>query len=190
MERFFAMRVITGSARGRRLSAPAGMDVRPTSDKVKEAVFSVVQFDLPGSAVLDLFAGSGQLGIEALSRGADSCVFVDSSRVSAETARENIAAAGFKNEATVMNSDSEQYLRMCRQTFDITFVDPPYKKGLIERVMPLLCGHMSDRGAVLCEHEKGLILPENFGGLVKRKTYRYGKTEVTLYRNGKEEEAE
>ncbi len=184
------MRVITGSARGRRLSAPAGMDVRPTSDKVKEAVFSVVQFDLPGSAVLDLFAGSGQLGIEALSRGANSCVFVDNSRVSVETARENINAAGFKNEATVMNSDAEQYLRMCRQTFDVAFVDPPYKKGLIEKVMPLLCGHMSDRGAVLCEHEKGLILPESFGGLVRQKTYRYGKTEVTLYRNGKEEEAE
>lgn len=186
----FAMRVITGSARGRRLSAPAGMDVRPTSDKVKEAVFSVVQFDLPGSAVLDLFAGSGQLGIEALSRGANSCVFVDSSHVSVETARENINAAGFKNEATVMNSDAEQYLRMCRQTFDVAFVDPPYKKGLIEKVMPLLCGHMSGRGTVLCEHEKGLILPESFGGLVRQKTYRYGKTEVTLYRNGKEEEAE
>lgn len=184
------MRVITGSARGRRLAAPAGMDVRPTSDKVKEAVFSAVQFDLAGSAVLDLFAGSGQLGIEALSRGAASCVFVDSSRISVETAKANIAAAGFRNEAVVMNSDSEQYLRMCRQTFDIALVDPPYKKGIIERVMPLLCGHMSGRGIVLCEHEKGLELPESFGSLVKRKTYRYGKTEVTLYRNGNEEEAE
>lgn len=184
------MRVITGSARGRRLVAPAGMDVRPTSDKVKEAVFSAVQFDLAGSAALDLFAGSGQLGIEALSRGARSCVFVDSSRISVETAKENIAAAGFRNEAVVMNSDSEQYLRMCRQSFDIAFVDPPYKKGIIEKVMPLLCGHMSDRGIVLCEHEKGLELPESFGSLVKRKTYRYGKTEVTLYRNGNEEEAE
>ncbi|MDE6762571.1 MAG: 16S rRNA (guanine(966)-N(2))-methyltransferase RsmD [Oscillospiraceae bacterium] len=184
------MRVITGSARGRRLVAPAGMDVRPTSDKVKEAVFSAVQFDLAGSAVLDLFAGSGQLGIEALSRGAKSCVFVDSSRVSVETAKENIAASGFRNEAVVMNSDSEQYLRMCRQNFDIAFVDPPYKKGIIEKVMPLLCGHMSDRGIIVCEHEKGLELPESFGSFVKRKTYRYGKTEVTLYRNGNEEEAE
>ncbi|MBD5139685.1 MAG: 16S rRNA (guanine(966)-N(2))-methyltransferase RsmD [Ruminococcus sp.] len=185
------MRVITGSARGRRLSAPAGLDVRPTADKVKEAVFSVVQFDLAGSAVLDLFAGSGQLGIEALSRGAKSCVFVDSSRVSVETAKENIAAAGFKNESTVMNSDAEQYLRMCRQAFDIAFIDPPYKKGLIEKVMPLLCGHMSDRGIAVCEHEKGLELPESFGELVKSKTYRYGKTEVTLYRQrGNEEELE
>lgn len=184
------MRVITGSARGRRLAAPTGMDVRPTADKVKEAVFSVVQFDLAGSAVLDLFAGSGQLGIEALSRGANSCVFVDSSRVSVETAKENIAAAGFKNEATVMTSDAEQYLRMCRQAFDIAFIDPPYRKGLIEKVMPLLEGHMSDRGIALCEHEKGLTLPESFGRLAKRKTYRYGKTEVTLYKIGNEEEAE
>lgn len=184
------MRVITGSARGRRLAAPAGLDVRPTSDKVKEAVFSAVQFDLAGSAVLDLFSGSGQLGIEALSRGAKSCVFVDSSRVSVEASKENIAAAGFRNEAVVMNSDAEQYLRMCRQSFDIAFIDPPYKKGIIEKIMPLLYGHMSDRGIVVCEHEKGLELPESFGSLVKRKTYRYGKTEVTLYRNGNEEEAE
>ncbi|MCM1022754.1 MAG: 16S rRNA (guanine(966)-N(2))-methyltransferase RsmD [Prevotella sp.] len=184
------MRVITGSARGRRLAAPAGMDVRPTSDKVKEAVFSIVQFDLAGSVILDLFAGSGQLGIEALSRGAKSCVFVDSSRISLETAKENIAASGFRSEATVMNSDAEQYLRMCRQTFDIAFIDPPYKKGLIEKVMPLLCGHMSGRGIAVCEHEKGLVLPESFGTMVRGKTYRYSKTEVTIYRNGNGEETE
>ncbi len=184
------MRVITGSARGRRLKAPEGLDVRPTSDKVKEAVFSAVQFDIPGSAVLDLFSGSGQLGIEALSRGAKSCVFVDSSRTSLEITKENIASAGFKNSATVMSSDSTDYLRMCRQTFDIAFLDPPYGKGIIEKNLPLLCGHMSERGIAVCEHEKGLELPESFGELRKHKTYRYGKIEVTIYKTGIEEEAE
>lgn len=184
------MRVITGSARGRRLIAPEGMDVRPTSDKVKEAIFSAVQFDIPGSAVLDLFSGSGQLGIEALSRGAKSCVFVDSSRASLDVTRENITASGFKNQSVVVSADSIDYLRMCRQTFDIAFLDPPYGKGIIEKVMPLLCGHMSERGIAVCEHEKGLILTDSFGGLHKRKTYRYGKIEVTMFGTAIEEAAE
>lgn len=182
------MRVITGSARGRRLKAPEGRDVRPTSDKVKEAVFSIVQFDIESSAALDLFSGSGQLGIEALSRGADSCVFVDSSRVSADITRENIAAAGFRDCASVMNADGAGYLRMCRNTFDLAFLDPPYGKGLIEEALPLLAGHMSDRGVIVCEHEKGLVLPERTGGMFLHRVYRYGKTEVTVYRNEKSEE--
>ncbi len=164
--------------------------MRPTSDKVKEALFSAVQFDVPGSAVLDLFSGSGQLGIEALSRGAKSCVFVDSSRASLDVTRENVFAAGFKNSATVMSSDSIDYLRMCRQTFDLAFLDPPYNKGLIEKAMPLLCGRMSERGIAVCEHERGLELPESFGSLRKHKTYRYGKTEVTIFRTGTEEDAQ
>jgi len=186
----FIMRVITGSARGRKLKAPEGMDVRPTGDKVKEAVFSAVQFDIAGAVTLDLFSGSGQLGIEALSRGAKSCVFVDSSRVSLDYTRENIAAAGFKNSATVVSADCADYLRMCRQTFDIAFLDPPYKTGLIEKVMPLLCPHMSERGIAVCEHEKGLTLPDRFGGLVKYKTYTYGKTWVTIYKTENGEETE
>lgn len=176
------MRVITGSARGRRLKAPEGVDVRPTTDKVKEAIFSIVQFDIKGSAVLDLFSGSGQMGIEALSRGASSCVFVDSSRSSIEVTKGNIAAAGFKNEATVMNSDSIGYLRMCRNIFDIAFLDPPYGKGLIEQALTLLSGYMSDRGIIVCEHELGLELPENFEKMRKYRSYKYGKIEVTVYK--------
>lgn len=182
------MRVITGSARGRHLKSPEGFDVRPTADKVKEAIFSVVQFDIEGSAVLDLFSGSGQMGIEALSRGAKSCVFVDSSRSSIEVTRENIAAAGFKNEATVINSDSIGYLKMCGKTFDIAFLDPPYGKGLIEEAAELLCGHMSDRGIIVCEHELRLELPEEFGKMRKHRTYKYGKIEVTVYRAAANEE--
>ena len=184
------MRVITGSARGRRLRSPEGRDVRPTADKVKEAVFSVVQFDIESSAVLDLFSGSGQLGIEALSRGARSCVFVDSSRISADITKENISAAGFKDSSNVVTADSISYLRMCRNTFDLAFLDPPYGKGLIEQALPLLCGHMSNRGIIVCEHEKGLELPEKAGELIKSRTYKYGKTEVTVYRSAEEEQTE
>ncbi len=182
------MRVITGSARGRRLKAPEGVDVRPTTDKVKEAIFSIVQFDIEGSAVLDLFSGSGQMGVEALSRGAKSCIFVDSSRSSIEVTKENIAAAGFKNEATVMNSDSIGYLRMCRNTFDLAFLDPPYGKGLIDEAVTLLSGHMSDRGIIVCEHELGLELPEEFGKMRKYRTYKYGKIGVTVFKTDTVEE--
>lgn len=182
------MRVITGSARGRRLKTLDGIDVRPTTDKVKEAIFSIVQFDVEGSAVLDLFSGSGQMGIEALSRGAKSCTFVDNSRSSIEITKENIASAGFKNEATVMNSDSIGYLRMCRNTFDLAFLDPPYGKGLIEQTLKLLSEHMSDRGIIVCEHELGLELPEEFGKIKKYRTYKYGKIGVTVFKTNTVEE--
>ncbi len=184
------MRVITGSARGRRLRTLEGMDVRPTTDKVKEAIFSIVQFDIEGSAVLDLFSGSGQMGIEALSRGANSCVFIDNSRASLEVTRENIAAVGFQKQASVSNMDSIDFLKTCKYTFDLAFLDPPYGKGLIEKAMPLLCEKMSDRGIILCEHEKGLELPENYGKMFKHRTYKYGKIEVTVYRNGNGEDDE
>lgn len=176
------MRVITGSAKGRKLRTLDGMDVRPTADKVKEAVFSIIQFDIEGSAVLDLFSGSGQLGIESLSRGAKSCIFVDSSRASLEITKENISAAGFKDSSETINADGINYLRMCRKTFDIAFLDPPYRKGLIEQALPLLSGHMSERGIVVCEHEQGLEFSGEYGGLMKYRTYRYGKTEVTVFR--------
>ena len=184
------MRVITGSARGRRLKTLEGNDVRPTTDKVKEAVFSIVQFDIEGSNVLDLFSGSGQMGIEALSRGAKHCVFVDNSRASIDVTKENVAAVGFQKQSRISNIDSINFLKNSIDTFDLAFLDPPYGKGLIEQAMPMLCRKMSDRGIILCEHEKGLVLPESFGDMFKHKTYKYGKIEVTVYRHGNGEDDE
>ena len=177
------MRVITGSARGRKLRSPEGMDVRPTSDMVKEALFSVIQFDIETSEVLDLFSGSGQLGIEALSRGASFCTFVDSSRESLEITKENISCAGFESTSQTVLADGAEYVSRSGKTYDIAFLDPPYKKGIIEKVLPLLGTKMSQRGVIVCEHEKGLVLPETAGDLRRKKTYRYGKTEVTVYRS-------
>ncbi len=184
------MRVITGSARGRKLRTLEGNDVRPTTDKVKEAIFSIIQFDIEGSAVLDLFAGSGQMGIEALSRGATSCVFVDNSRNSIEVVRENVTAADFRKQARISQIESANFLKLSVDKFDIAFLDPPYEKGLIEASMPLLSAKMSDRGIVVCEHEKGLVLPDEYGKMKKHKVYKYGKIEVTVYRaeNGDEED--
>lgn len=184
------MRVITGSARGRKLRTLEGSDVRPTTDKVKEAIFSIVQFDIEGSRILDLFAGSGQLGIEALSRGADYCVFVDSSRASVEVIKENVAAVGFQKKSRISTIDSINFLKGSIDTFDIAFLDPPYNKGLIEEALPLLGRKMSGRGIIVCEHEKNLVLPEKIENMFRHKVYKYGKIEVTVYRteNGEDEE--
>ncbi len=176
------MRVITGTARGRKLHALEGDEVRPTTDMVKEAIFSSIQFEIEGAVVLDLFAGSGQLGIEALSRGAKYCRFVDISEDSAQCTRENVAACGFTKDSAVTKADSLDFLRNARLTFDIAFLDPPYRNGLIEKALPLLAPRMSERGIIVCEHEKGLVLPDEAGAFRKDKTRRYGKIEVTYYR--------
>lgn len=171
------MRVITGTARGKRLKTLEGLDVRPTSDKVKEAVFSIIQFDLPGAKVLDLFAGSGQLGIEALSRGAESCVFTDTNKSAAAVVRENLSACNFSDRAQVYVMSAESFLSssMCRKA-DIALLDPPYSKGLIEPALKLLSEKLTADGIAVCEHEAGLELPEKIGRLTKHREYGYGKT--------------
>lgn len=169
------MRVITGSARGKRLKTLEGLDVRPTSDKVKEAIFSIIQFDLPEARVIDLFAGSGQLGIEALSRGAKSCVFTDMNKNAAAIVRENISVCGFDDRARVIVTSALDYLKGCPEA-DIALLDPPYSKGLLELALPLLESKLSAGGIAVCEHEAGLKLPDSVGRLKKYREYGYGKT--------------
>ncbi len=176
------MRVITGSAKGRRLKTPEGLDVRPTSEKIKESMFSIVQFELEGAAVLDLFAGSGQLGIEALSRGASKAYFVDISAASAALVRENLAHTGFLEKAVVRNMPNTAFLRAAAEKFDIAFLDPPYEKKLIQRSLPALTEKMTEKGVIICEHERGCRLPEEENGFQIHRVYQYGKTGVTVYR--------
>ena len=119
------MRVIAGEARGRRLEALPGTDVtRPTLSQVKEAMFSIVQFELPGARVLDLFAGSGQLGIEALSRGAARCVFLDESREAINVVMRNCKACGVFDRSRVSLGEAARYLSACREQFDLVLLDP------------------------------------------------------------------
>ena len=178
------MRVITGTARGRKLLAPAGKAVRPTSAMVKEAIFSMVQFEVEGARVLDLFAGSGQMGIEALSRGARECVFVDSTRESLGALRANLSSSGPWKNAKVVPSGAVEFLRgYSGAAFDIVFMDPPYDSApLAEKCIRLLAGHMSSTGVVICEVQDGEKLPQEFAPLVLRKAYKYGKTSVLHYR--------
>lgn len=181
------MRVIAGSAKGRKLQTLEGMDVRPTTDKVKEAIFSAIQFDLYDAAVLDLFAGSGQMGIEAISRGAGNAVFVDMSARSLSVVRSNLAAVDMQDRSMCYQADGRDFLRTDRNRYHIAFLDPPYNKGLIEDVLPLLCDRMVAGGKVVCEHENELVLPDNVGSLSVKKRYRYGKINVTIYINQEEE---
>lgn len=183
------MRVITGSARGRRLITLEGSDVRPTTDKVKEALFSIVQFELEGRRVLDLFAGSGQLGIEALSRGADSCVFVDSSKKAVEVVKQNLAATGLARRASVLHGDALRYLQTCRDRFDVAFLDPPYGTGTVQKALALLPPLMRRAGVIVCEAPKGEALPETAGDFSLWRAYHYGKVSLAVYRP-QEEEAE
>ncbi len=177
------MRVITGTARGRKLQTPAGTAVRPTSDMVKEAVFSIVQFEVEGALVLDLFAGSGQMGIEALSRGARSCVFVDNAKDSLAAVRENLRHCNLTANAKVVAGDAIVFLRDYRgEPFDIAFLDPPYAKGLLPAALIALSEHMTPSGVVLCETDRDTALPETAGNLMFKKQYRYGQTKIVQYR--------
>ena len=175
------MRVITGIARGKKLITLDGLDVRPTTEMVKEAIFSSIHFDLPGASVLDLFAGSGQLGIEALSRGAKHCVFVDKSKNSIEIIKKNIESCGFNSQSRVLNMDSIEYLSVAKTGIDIVLLDPPYREGLIQKTLPLLDRIISDNAIVICEHENELILEESYGRLNKTKTKRYGKISISYF---------
>ncbi len=174
------MRVITGTARGRRLKTPEGMDIRPTTDNVKESVFNILQFDIEGRRVLDLFAGTGQLGIECLSRGAKEVVFIDQSRDAVKIIKENLKTCGFS--APVLQQDASSYLGACG-SFDLIFVDPPYDSGLYETVLEKInsIDILSDGGIILCESRRETEMPEMQAPYYKRKEYRYGKVKLSLY---------
>lgn len=175
------MRVIAGTAKGRRLKTLEGNDVRPTTDKVKEAIFSSIQFDLPGASVLDLFAGSGQMGIEALSRGAKQVDFVDHSPRSLTITRENLAVVQMLEQAQLHQTDSVTFLQSTALQFDIAILDPPYRNGMIMKLLPLLELHMQQNGIIICEHETSLELPEYVGALHLEKQKKYSTITVTTY---------
>jgi len=174
------MRVITGTARGRRLREPEGMAIRPTTDNVKEAIFNTIQFDIPGRRVLDLFAGTGQLGIEALSRGARECVFIDESTAAVKLIRENLKTCSL--EGTVLQTDALGYLAQ-GQKFDVIFLDPPYDTNLIEKALQTVVKSdiLTKGGILVCETRREKVLPVLPAPYVLRREKHYGKIKLTLY---------
>ena len=174
------MRVITGTARGRKLKTPENYDIRPTTDNVKESVFNIIQFDIEGRRVLDLFAGTGQMGIECLSRGAAEAVFVDKSRDAVKIIRDNLKTCRLK--ATGVQDDALSFLRSCGK-FDIIFVDPPYDMPIYEPVLELinLVDILSEGGIIICEARREKQLPEMTAPYFKRKEYNYGRVKICIY---------
>ena len=153
------MRVITGLARGRKLRTLDGNNVRPTTDMVKESMFSIIQFDIEGRSVLDLFSGCGQLGIEAVSRGAREAVFVDKSKQSAAVTLENIKSVGFEDKCKVYNKDYAAFLSGCGQKFDIVFLDPPYDSDYYEKSLCLLKQNdlLNQNAVIVVESSKDVV---------------------------------
>lgn len=178
------MRVISGKARGIQLKTPEGSVTRPTADRVKEALFSIIQFDLPGARVLDLFGGTGQLGIEALSRGATFAAFVDEGEAACKLIRDNLKRTGFSDQAVVSRSDYALYLRKCSDKFNIVFLDPPYSKDFLEKSLKLITeiDILQSGGIIVAERPVGKELPWEFPGYSRSRDYKYGKTLLTIYR--------
>ena len=178
------MRVITGKARGVQLKTPDGMQTRPTADRVKEALFSIINFDIPGADVLDLFGGTGQLGIEALSRGAKSAVFVDQSEQACKLIRENLKRTKLETQGRVVRGDYMDYLGRCRESYDIILLDPPYAEVFLENALKRITeiDILRSGGIIVAERPLEKELPWEFEGYTRSKDYKYGKILLTIYR--------
>ena len=178
------MRVISGKAKGTLLKTPEGMQTRPTADRVKEAVFSVIQFDIPNARVLDLFGGTGQLGIEALSRGAKRAVFVDAGEAACKLIRENLKKTHLEQDGQIVRSDYMAYLQRTRETFDIIFLDPPYAEVFLENALKCITqiDILQSGGIIVTERPLDKDLPFEFEGFSRSRDYKYGKTLLTIYR--------
>lgn len=178
------MRVITGKARGVVLKTPNGMATRPTADRVKEALFNIIQFDVPTARVLDLFGGTGQLGIEALSREAKSAVFVDEREDACRLIKENLKRTKLEQFARVIRSDYMAYLKTCRDKFDIIILDPPYAEVFLENSLKMITeiDILQSGGIIVTERPVGKELPWNFEGFERSRDYKYGNTLITIYR--------
>ncbi|MBQ3022361.1 MAG: 16S rRNA (guanine(966)-N(2))-methyltransferase RsmD [Clostridia bacterium] len=177
------MRVISGSARGLKLVSPDGIETRPTLDRVKEAVFSMLSPYINGALILDLFAGSGALGIEALSRGADKSYFIDSSQEAISCINSNITAAKFTKSSVVMKTDAIGFLKNCSQQFDIVFLDPPYADGLYENTINLIAENklLSNEGLIVIEQDFGAEKHINIGQMFEVfKEKKYGRVGITV----------
>ncbi len=178
------MRVITGKARGVVLKTPNGMATRPTADRVKEALYNIIQFDVPAARVLDLFGGTGQLGIEALSREAKSAVFVDEREDACRLIKENLKRTKLEQFGRVIRSDYMAYLKTCRDKFDIILLDPPYAEVFLENSLKMITeiDILQSGGIIVTERPVGKELPWEFEGFQRSRDYKYGNTLITIYR--------
>ena len=181
------MRVVAGKRRGKKLEGLSTSEMRPTTDKVKESIFNVIQFRIEGKVFLDLFAGSGQMGIEALSRGAKGAIFVDCKKSSIDIIKKNIKSCGFSDNSIIINQDFLSYLKSTSDHFDIAFLDPPYKAGILEDALKLAEKRMNKDGVIICECPFEKQMPQEVGNFILYKKYQYGKIAVLLYLDKEED---
>ena len=177
------MRIIAGNMKGRKLNSPKDNAVRPTSDKVKEAVFSMIGEYIDGASVIDLFAGSGNLGLEALSRGANVCYFCDNSDESIRLLKSNIELCKAGGRSRIFHGDFRKALSGIPEKADIIFLDPPYEKELLEKCFINISetGALKEGGIIVAEHDGKMILCEIISSFNKMKEKKYGKVFVSLY---------
>lgn len=176
------MRIISGCRRGHKLHEFAGSDVRPTTDRVKEAIFNLIQFYVPNAVVLDMFAGSGALSFEALSRGAQRAVLLDSDKNSVAIIKKNISELRFNDLCEVRTQSCFDFAKICKDKFDIIFLDPPYNKGFIEPVLTSIYENdlLSAEGIIVLESDD-TDFKSNFSGFQILKQKKYGRTYITIY---------
>ncbi len=186
------MRVIAGTARGRRLKELQGMDTRPTTDKVKESLFNIIQFEIQDRKVLDLFGGTGQLGIEALSRGSRHCTFVEMRRDALALLKENLKTVNLQDQARVVQGDAIAFLTSCKEKFDVILLDPPYHTDLMDRAVESILRFdiLAEHGIMVCETAADRELPPLPEELFEPgRSYRYGQIKLSIFRRkGKERE--
>ncbi|TFE03598.1 16S rRNA (guanine(966)-N(2))-methyltransferase RsmD [Jeotgalibacillus sp. R-1-5s-1] len=181
------MRIISGKNKGVHLKAVPGTGTRPTTDKVKEAIFNMIGPYFEGGKALDLFAGSGGLGLEGLSRGLDSVIFVDKDRMAVQTIKHNIEKCGYQDRSEVYRNDAERALKAVSKrdiAFECIFLDPPYKKQQLEKLLEWIIRDdlLADSGVVMCEHDEKVMLPEEIGNLILTRQEQYGGTVISIFK--------
>lgn len=180
------MRIISGKARGKKLKTPEGDHIRPTLDRVRENLYNMIGIGIRGSIFLDLFSGTGAVGIEALSRGAEKVYFVDNDKKSYELTLYNVKSSRLEDSALLFNADAENALTQFERQgikFDIIFLDPPYNKGIVQKILQQLGKYniMQDEGTVIVETDRGEETPERIGKFFKTKEKNYAATKITFY---------
>ncbi|SFE41634.1 16S rRNA (guanine(966)-N(2))-methyltransferase RsmD [Alteribacillus iranensis] len=180
------MRIISGDYKGRTIKAVPGMKTRPTSDKVKESLFNRIGPYFDGGAVLDLYAGTGNLGIEALSRGCDTCVFIDQSSQAVRVVKHNIKNLGIMKNTEVYRNDAKRALYIMgnrKRSFDLIFLDPPYAKEQLSNIVEIIEEQnlLTEEGQIVCEHHSETVLPEDIQSFRKSQAVTYGDTGITIY---------
>lgn len=176
------MRVITGFAKKKPLLTLDDKSLRPTISRIKEAMFSIIQLKIENSKVLDLFSGSGQLGIEALSRGAKNCTFVDCSLKAHQIEIQNLKSTNLHQKSKVLLTDGIKFLQNTKKKYDIIFLDPPYKTSLLKEALEIIHLKIETDGIVVCEHMKNLEIKDYFSNISLQKQYNYGRISLTIYK--------